>query len=738
MNLLGRTALAVTSLMHGVTTAAPEESLPPLKDGRAPQDFEALWAGYDPRREPLDVEVLKEWEDDGIVLKVLRYRIGIFKGQRAMMAAVYGYPKGSGKLPGLVQIHGGGQYADSNAVFTNAKRGYATLSIAWAGRINAPGYQVDPAGVQLFWDGATANPAYKPTTDWGALDGYHAPCRNLQNAFANVSAAAWTLDAVASPRNNPWFLCTLGARRALTFLEQQPQVDAGKLGVYGHSMGGKLTVLTAAADPRVRAAAPSCGGLSDRPTDNALYAAAIADAVNLRHLACPIIFLSPANDFHGRIDDLQRALDRSQRVRSIELQPIRHPPAIQPEVTMKTTRRQFLQRLAPIAGVLAAPNILRAANLNGRVHHACIGVGGMGYNDFQNFKQHVRTDIVAICDVDAGNLARALQEVPAARPYQDWRDMLAKEGAAIDSVNASVPDHMHAAICFTAMQAGKHVYCQKPMCHDVADVRALTRLAAEKHLKTQLGNQHASGIGDRMAVEYLKAGVIGKIKHVYLCSNRVSGMPYRLTQPQPPQAAVPAGLAWDLWLGTAPARPFAAEVYHPAKWRSWLDFGTGWSGDIGCHIFSAPWKALGLKAPISIEARVNKGWLDSPALRAQLWPQANHLTWVFPGNGLTEDGKPLTVEWFDGVERIFISRRNIANSIRARTFRKRRHFSLGKPARYCCHTPVARNFFPGRNSPRWRILRSRATTTTTVFSTASSTTRRASPRLTFPAPCPRR
>lgn len=318
---------------------------------------------------------------------------------------------------------------------------------------------------------------------------------------------------------------------------------------------------------------------------------------------------------------------------------------------MNTTRRQFLQQLAPMAGLLAAPNILRAGNLNGRLQHACIGVGGMmGFNDFQNFKQHPRTDVVAICDVDAGNLERALKEVPNARPYRDWREMLAKEGDKIDSINATVPDHMHAAICFSALQAGKHVYCQKPMCHEVADMRALTEMAAAKKLKSQLGNQHSSGAGDRMAVEYIKAGAIGKIKHVYLCSNRASGMAYRLNQPKPPQAPVPASLEWDLWLGTAPERHFAVDVYHPSKWRSWLDFGTGWSGDIGCHIFSAPWKGLGLTAPISIEARVNKEWLESSELRAQLWPQANHITWVFPGNDLTFENQPLTVEWFDGVE----------------------------------------------------------------------------------------
>ena len=284
-----------------------EDSLLPLNEGKVPQNFEELWVGYDPCREPLDIEVLKQWEEDGVVLRVIRYRIGIFKGQKAMMAGVYGFPKGGTKLPGLLQVHGGGQYADYKAPLTNAKRGYATLSIAWAGRISAPGYTVNPDGVKLFWEGKTTDPTYKLTTDWGPLDAYHAPCRNPGNAFANVSPAAWTLDPVESPRNNPWFLCTLAARRGLTFLQQQPEVDGDRLGVYGHSMGGKLTVMTAAADRRVKAAAPSCGGVSDRQSTSALYRATISDDQSLKRIACPIIFLSPANDFHGHIDDLQKA-----------------------------------------------------------------------------------------------------------------------------------------------------------------------------------------------------------------------------------------------------------------------------------------------------------------------------------------------------------------------------------------------------------------------------------------------
>jgi len=298
---------ALLLALNGVNVSG-KDTLPSLKEGKAPQTFEAMWAGFDPRSEPLDVEVLKEWEEDGVVLKVLRYRIGVFKGQKAMMAAVYGCPKGGSKLPGLVQIHGGGQYADYLAPLSNAKRGYATISIAWAGRIAAPDYQVNPDVVKLFWEGKTNDPHYRVSTDWGALDGYHSPTRNPGSDFNGIAPAAWTLDAEVSPRNSPWFLSALAARRALTFLEQQPEVDASRLGVYGHSMGGKLTVLTAAADARVKAAAPSCGGMSDRSNASPLYPVTIGDDANLRRVTCPIMFLSPANDFHGRINDLQTAV----------------------------------------------------------------------------------------------------------------------------------------------------------------------------------------------------------------------------------------------------------------------------------------------------------------------------------------------------------------------------------------------------------------------------------------------
>lgn len=305
--------LTFVVLFSGLCASPLEDTLPPLIGDKAPSTVDELWKGFDPRAEPLAVEILKEWEEDGVVLRVLRYHIGIFKGRKARMAAIYGSPKGGKNLPGLVQIHGGGQYAHHNAILTNARRGYATISISWAGRISAPDYQVCPAEVKLFWEGKKDDPKYRVTTDWGALDGYHAPSRHPETVFPKLGGPAeWNLDPVFSPRNNGWFLCTLGARRALTFLEKQPEVDPKRLGVYGHSMGGKLTVMTTGSDERVKAAAPSCGGMSDRYNKDPLFRATIGDDAFLKRIKCPIFFLSPANDFHGRINDLQLAIREVQ------------------------------------------------------------------------------------------------------------------------------------------------------------------------------------------------------------------------------------------------------------------------------------------------------------------------------------------------------------------------------------------------------------------------------------------
>ncbi len=322
------------------------------------------------------------------------------------------------------------------------------------------------------------------------------------------------------------------------------------------------------------------------------------------------------------------------------------------------TRRKFLGQmaLAAAAGGFAVScashrpaRHARAVPANEKLNHACIGVGGMGLVDLQALLKHPRTRIAAICDVDANHLAKAAALVPDARTYGDWRELLEHEGDRIDSINAAVPDHTHFSIAFSAIERGKHVYCQKPMCHDVAEVRALTEAAARTGVITQLGTQMAGGIHDRTAVAWLRQGIIGKIKHAYLCSNRPGAVEtYRLPGPRPAKSQeAPPHLNWDLWLGSAPERSYAPDIYHPTKWRAWQDFGTGWSGDIGCHIFDPVWKGLRMQPAKTVVAEVQDSWKNSPARRGDTWPQGDHITWTFPGSEWI-DGAELVLEWFDG------------------------------------------------------------------------------------------
>jgi predicted dehydrogenase len=326
-----------------------------------------------------------------------------------------------------------------------------------------------------------------------------------------------------------------------------------------------------------------------------------------------------------------------------------HPISTPPSLS-NLNRRRFLAGLGSLFAVPPlSSNGVNAASPNGKLHHACIGVGGMGWVDLQNFSQHPKVQVTALCDVDENHLKKAAELQPEARLYRDWRELLAREGDRLDSINVTVPDHMHYPIALTAIRAGKQVYCQKPLCHDVSEVRALTQAATHRNAVTQLGTHGASSVGERTAVHFLRSRTLGKIRHIYLCSNRPGAVEqYRLPGPRPAEGqAPPDSLHWDLWLGNAPVRPYAPTIYHPVKWRAWQDFGTGWSGDIGCHLFDAIWRGLGLEAPRSVIAEVQASWKASPKRRADTWPQGDHITWVFPGNSFTER-EELVIEWFDG------------------------------------------------------------------------------------------
>ena len=308
------------------------------------------------------------------------------------------------------------------------------------------------------------------------------------------------------------------------------------------------------------------------------------------------------------------------------------------------SRREFLRRAAlTAAGLWAAPYVtsgLRAASPNEMLLHASIGSSGMAHSDIQGIMRGGKVRLVAVADVDLAKARALKKEFPDVKIYQDWRELLDQE-KSIDSVNVTVPDHMHAAIAMSAMQLGKHVYCQKPLTHDIYETRRLTEFARRQKLVTQMGIQIHSSSTYREAVRIVQDGTIGKVKAVHTWSNKAWGDP----SPRPDRGdPVPQDFNWDSWLGTAAARPFIGNgYYHPGNWRKRLDFGTGTFGDMGCHIYDPVFKALELTAPVSLRS-------DGPAPNQWNWGINARIEYVFPGTQFTE-GKTVKVTWYDGEER---------------------------------------------------------------------------------------
>ena len=315
---------------------------------------------------------------------------------------------------------------------------------------------------------------------------------------------------------------------------------------------------------------------------------------------------------------------------------------------MQSNRREFLKHsLGAGLGALVLPDAVTANSPNSRIQHAAIGVGGMGWGDVQQIASHPNVEIVAICDVDTARMGAAAKKFPDARRYQDWRVLLDQEADKIDSVNVSTPDHMHAPITMAALKRGKHVYCQKPLTHDVYEARRVAAAAAQADLATQMGIQVNASIGYRMAAKMIQDGVIGKVKRVYAWSNKPAGN-YRPTGPRPiGEDPIPATLDWDAWLGVAPVRPYKQGIYHPTWWRGWQDFGVGWLGDMGCHIIDTPCRALRLGSPTHIHAEVEPAWRDTASRRTETWPIWQIVRYTFAANTLTA-GKTVELIWSDG------------------------------------------------------------------------------------------
>ncbi len=308
-----------------------------------------------------------------------------------------------------------------------------------------------------------------------------------------------------------------------------------------------------------------------------------------------------------------------------------------------TTRRDFLKQSA-VLGVTVGfwvgteSDLLAQAKPKSaldKLNFACIGVGGKGTDDTEQAARF--GNIVAICDIDDRPLEKMAARFPEAKKYHDFRKMLEELANKIDAVVISTPDHTHAVAAVMAMRLGKHVYCQKPLTHNVYEARLLRETARKNKVCTQMGNQGTASAGLRRGVEIIRAGVIGPVREVHVWTNRPvwPQAPRVMSRPNP--EPVPAHVQWDLFLGPAPERPYSS-AYHPFRWRGWWDFGTGALGDMGCHTANLPFMALKLKYPISVEAQAGD-------VNPETYPSWAHVVWEFPAR---EGMPPVTFHWYEG------------------------------------------------------------------------------------------
>jgi predicted dehydrogenase len=328
-----------------------------------------------------------------------------------------------------------------------------------------------------------------------------------------------------------------------------------------------------------------------------------------------------------------------------------------------STRRQFLQTAATAVTafqilprhVLGGPRFVPPSE---KVSVAVVGVGGRGLQNLKELLALADVQVVAIADpaetfsLEAyyykgnGGRAPALAAVEKRTKeqglthrctgYEDFRVMLEKE-KGLDAVLCGTPDHLHAYVSILAMRAGKHVYCEKPLTHNIWEAREVARVAKETGVATQTGNQGHSTPGIRETVELLRAGAIGTVREIHAWVGTKRWNPTLVSKPAEAQP-VPAGLNWDLWLGPREARPFNA-AYFPVAWRDFWAFGGSSMGDFGCHDLDAATWAYELSAPTRVEA-----FAIGPT-DAEIAPHGSTIYYDFPARGAQP---PIRVVWNDG------------------------------------------------------------------------------------------
>ena len=313
-------------------------------------------------------------------------------------------------------------------------------------------------------------------------------------------------------------------------------------------------------------------------------------------------------------------------------------------MSMPLSRRRFLTR-----GVLGAAGLTilrdgRSAfgyDANEKVNVALIGVGGRG-RWFAGTMPKL-SNVVAMCDVDDHKARLSYDELPQVTKFHDFRRMLDEIDNQIDAVVIATPDNTHAVIAARAMRMGKHVYCEKPLTHDIHEARTLRALARQHKVATQMGNQGTASRAFRRGVELIQAGVLGEIREVHAWNTGGGAGDRPLPEKVHP---IPEYLHWDLWLGPAQDRPYSSRW---VQWHTWRDFATGQLGNWGCHTMNVFFKGLRIDSlwnePSGGAARTIGLDVELSGRHQATFPKWEILRYSIPARG---DMPPVTVNWYNG------------------------------------------------------------------------------------------
>ena len=306
-----------------------------------------------------------------------------------------------------------------------------------------------------------------------------------------------------------------------------------------------------------------------------------------------------------------------------------------------TSRRTFLATAGAATLAALQPRFAigqAGESANAKLNIALIGAGGIAGAAIKGCSEE---DFVAFCDVDDERAKYAYLRYPGVPRFKDFRSMMDTMEKEIDAVVVSTPDHTHFSAAMACMQRGKHVYVQKPLAHNIWQVRTLQKAAHQYGVVTQMGNQGHASDGIREAKEWYQAGVLGEVREAHVWTDRPKLPWFEKPERIPPKAEpVPKTLDWDLWQGPTAARSFSSE-YVPVKWRGWWDYGCGSLGDIGCHELDTPVWAMDLGVPEKVDVKLND------AVNKDFTPFSAVVTYHFAAEG---GRPPMKVYWYEGCD----------------------------------------------------------------------------------------